>query len=693
MNSLVGTAELAFVVAPGNAAPPVAELEHALRSPVADRLDSALADQLLDPAAVICLRHVHVDVDLSATAPLGDETVRAWARQLAAGIRRAVDRDGQAVVFPDENCYWADLLADLAGGRAAAWYQEAHSGYWEKSRPEAVVDVLDLSGDPGGVLLRVAERHAQALAPLLGALPGPAAAVAARQVLGTGDEGDVALIAAALAVADRLALWSGPRWSPARVRAAGVRPAVADWRSTEALTASVVGLVGKLVHLRVLTAPARASGLRAELAGEATLSWLDPDVLVTGLSALRTDMTQPAVDPPLATMRRRAAGPPPETLRVEPESAAGANGTMFRESPASAVRRPEAGERLRDAEAPAGPVLRTSVRSGDAPDTGTGTDPEASMALEQGGVPVRAPDAPVAGSVRLERLAADIARIVSDEQAALETLDTRDAAALFLTATLSARFPQWRGDALIGPVIRRTVLSWEIEPASGGFDEPARPVDLRRPARAGGEVPAVAADIVRQSTSLDEGAGVLLLLRAVVDLRLPAVIRRVDDDPDVVPSALLAAAHHLTAAAPTPAMAVFAGLVDAMPDPKRLSALTVPWSAERCGGLARELQTVLRGQGLDAEDLGSAHEVGALVAEAVLRAWRRWLGGLGRSSTGYLLTQFLRRPGQIEVEPGRVLVTLPSRPLDVVLEQAGYLLPLRGVGLLGGRDLVFWTEE
>jgi hypothetical protein len=693
VNSLVGTAELAFVVAPGNAAPPVAELEHALRGPVAERLDPALADQLLDPAAVICLRHVHVDVDLPVSAPLGDQTVRAWARQLAAGIRRAVDRDGQAVVFPDENCYWADLLADLAGGRAAAWYQQAHSGYWEKSQPEAVVDVLDRSGDPGGVLLRVAERYPQALAPVLCALPGPAAAAAARQVLGTGDEGDVALITAALAVADRLALWSGPRWSPAQVRSAGVRPAVADWRSTEALTASVVGVVGKLVRLRVLTAPARASGLRAELDGEASLSWLDPDVLVTGLSALRTAKTQPAADPPPATMRRRAAGPPPETPRADPEPAAGANETTFRESPASAARRPEAGEHLRDAEAPAGPVPRTSVRSGDAPDTGTETDPDASMVPAQGGVPVRAPDALVAGSVRLECLAADIARIVSDEQAALGTLGTRDAAALFLTATLSARFPRWCGDALVGPVIGRTVASWEIGSASGGFGEPAQPVDLRLPVRAGGEVPAVAADVVPQSASLDEGAGVLLLLRAVVDLRLPAVIRRAGDDPDIVPSALLAAARHLTAAAPTPAMAVFAGLVDAVSDPERLSALTVPWPTERCRALARELQAVLRAQGLDAEDLGSAHGVGALVAEAVLRAWRRWLGGLGRSSTGYLLTQFLRRPGQVEVEPRRVLVTLAPRPLDVVLEQAGYLLPLRGVGLLGGRDLVFRTEE
>jgi hypothetical protein len=183
---------------------------------------------------------------------------------------------------------------------------------------------------------------------------------------------------------------------------------------------------------------------------------------------------------------------------------------------------------------------------------------------------------------------------------------------------------------------------------------------------------------------------VLLLLRAVLDLRLPAVIRRADADPAAVPSALLAAARHLAETDPTPAMAVFAGLAGA--DPERLTGLTAPWSPERCAGLARELRTVLRAQGLEAGDLDAAHGAGALVAETLLRVWRRWLGGLGRSSTGYLLVQFLRRPGLVEVEPRRVLVTLASRPLDIVLEQAGYLLPLSGVALLGGRDLVFRTE-
>jgi hypothetical protein len=702
VNSLVRTAAVDFVVSPGHPVAPVAELEHALQGPVAERLDDALADQLLDPAAVICLRHVHVDVDLSTGAPFSDETVRGWARQLAAGIWRAVDRDGRAMVFPDENCYWADLLADLTGGRAPAWYQEAHARHWEKSRPEAVADVLDQSGDPGGVLLRVAERHPRALAPMLGALPDPALETAARQVLGTGDESDVAIIVAALAVADCLTLWSVARWSPTQVLAAGVRPAVADWRSTEALSVSVVALVAELVRLRVLTAPPRASSARAELAADATLSWLDAEVLATGLSALRTDLAQQAVDRPVVPMQQRAAGPPAESFRVENEASVGLERDSFSDQVPDPVAGPDRPERLaasiarivtdKQAALPAVDAPPVPMRHREGPPAESfGGETEATAGSEQDGVSRRVPDL-VAGSVRQERLAADIARIVTDEQAALGTLGNRDAAALFLEAMLSARFPQWRGDALVGPVLRRTIASWEIRPSPGGFDEPARPTDLPRSARVRGEARAVPADPVRQSTSLDQGAGVLLLLRAVVDLRLPTVIRRADRDPDAVPSALLAAAGHLTEADPTPAMAVFAGMVDVMPGPERLTELMVPWPVERCGGLARQLWTVLRAQGLEAEEQGSDHGVGALVADVVLRAWRRWLGALGRSSTAYLLAQFVRRPGQVEIEPGRVLVTLAARPLDVVLEQAGYLIPLRDVGLLGGRDLVLRTE-
>lgn len=621
MNIVVGKAEVAYVVPPGSSTTPVAELEHALLGAVAERLDAALAEQLSDSAAVICLRHVHVDVQLPGVAPLGDDTVRAWAWQLAAGIRRAADRDDEAVVFPDESCYWADLLADLTAGRTPAWYQHAHANLWVESRPNAVADVLDRSGDPGAVLRCLDQRRPGALAAVLDDLPDQTLAATARQVLGSGEEGEVALTTAALTVADRLGLWSGRRWTADQVRAAGVRPAVADWRSTHSLTASVLSVVAELVRLGVLTATARVGGLGAELAAEAGLSWLDQDVLAGGLRSLSADMVD---------------------------------------------------------------ALWPGEASGDGP------DPEVLIGPKQEGALV--PGA-LAASDRQERLAADIARIVADERVALRGLDTTDSAALFLAATLSARFPQWRGDALVGPMIRRTVVSWKTVPVSGGFDKRLPPLNVPETAKTSDEVIPMVGEDSPRPTYDDEAAGLLLLLRAVVDLRLPTVIRRTDDDPDAVPSALMAAAHHLFGVDPMPAAAIFAGLVDTPSDPERLSALTAPWTPERRRRLARELENVLRAQGLDAVDLANDHGVGAHVAEVVIRAWRRWLGGLGRSSTGYLLTQFLRRPGRIEVEPRQVLVTLAPRPLDVVLEQAGYLLPLRNVVLLGRRDLFFRTGE
>jgi hypothetical protein len=66
----------------------------------------------------------------------------------------------------------------------------------------------------------------------------------------------------------------------------------------------------------------------------------------------------------------------------------------------------------------------------------------------------------------------------------------------------------------------------------------------------------------------------------------------------------------------------------------------------------------------------------ALAAQAVVRAWARWLPHLRSPSTSYLLGQLLRRPGWVTQHGQTVEVELPPRPLDVVLRLAGYLEPI-----------------
>ena len=63
-------------------------------------------------------------------------------------------------------------------------------------------------------------------------------------------------------------------------------------------------------------------------------------------------------------------------------------------------------------------------------------------------------------------------------------------------------------------------------------------------------------------------------------------------------------------------------------------------------------------------------------ANSTVRAWARWLKGVGSSSTAYLIEQFVRRPGRLFPDGDSLLVELEPRPLDVVLEVSGYLEPI-----------------
>lgn len=79
----------------------------------------------------------------------------------------------------------------------------------------------------------------------------------------------------------------------------------------------------------------------------------------------------------------------------------------------------------------------------------------------------------------------------------------------------------------------------------------------------------------------------------------------------------------------------------------------------------------------------------SLLALAGLRAWARWLRQWASSSPGYLLTQFIRRPGQIAIQGDVLHVTMESRSLDVVLDMVGYTAPVERVAWLHNRTVTF----
>ncbi|QFZ18665.1 hypothetical protein [Saccharothrix syringae] len=262
-------------------------------------------------------------------------------------------------------------------------------------------------------------------------------------------------------------------------------------------------------------------------------------------------------------------------------------------------------------------------------------------------------------------------------------------AAVLLRAAVAADQPQWMTDPVMEPAVTDAVAgvvaAWERHVASVGIDEVVHV--LTGPAAAPGAAPLTS-----------PVAGVLLLLRAAADLRLPAVLHRAECG-DALPGTLLAVAIRLTGAVPEdPAALLFAGLTG--PPGGSPPALDV-WrraGARQCAAVRAELERVVAAHGVALDDVPAfdgalghplADETLDLVAFAVLRVWSRWLGRFATAGAEYLAAHFLRRWGAVEVTADEVVVELAEAPLDVVLELAGYLTPVNAVPWLGGRTATF----
>jgi len=79
----------------------------------------------------------------------------------------------------------------------------------------------------------------------------------------------------------------------------------------------------------------------------------------------------------------------------------------------------------------------------------------------------------------------------------------------------------------------------------------------------------------------------------------------------------------------------------------------------------------------------------AEVAALTMRAWARWLPGLGHAGTRFLAERCLRRAAEARVTDLSVDLVLAPAPLDVVVEMAGYLAPIERVSWLGNRAIRF----
>jgi hypothetical protein len=101
--------------------------------------------------------------------------------------------------------------------------------------------------------------------------------------------------------------------------------------------------------------------------------------------------------------------------------------------------------------------------------------------------------------------------------------------------------------------------------------------------------------------------------------------------------------------------------------------------------LQRSLESLATGR----MGMGDADLTLDLTALALLRIWAAWLGGMAGASAPYLLEQFIRRPGTISVRADAISVELAPRPLDVVLQLAGYLADIEQTAWLQRRRVSF----
>jgi hypothetical protein len=196
------------------------------------------------------------------------------------------------------------------------------------------------------------------------------------------------------------------------------------------------------------------------------------------------------------------------------------------------------------------------------------------------------------------------------------------------------------------------------------------------------------------------GAGVFLLVRAVLDTRLAALARQFGVPLEPLLGGLAIKwlgvplpfdrAISLWAGTEHPRLAdldaagenlclLNAALLDVLVDRKILDAPTAgDVIAADAALLTRELACSAQ-----------ANAAVAGTASSLLRAWGRWLPGLRDSSSPFLLENCVRRAGRVLGSAGRIAVQLDPAPLDVVLQMAGYLAPVERVAWLGDRTVTF----
>jgi len=233
--------------------------------------------------------------------------------------------------------------------------------------------------------------------------------------------------------------------------------------------------------------------------------------------------------------------------------------------------------------------------------------------------------------------------------------------------------------------------------------------------RATGALGSVAADVIHElmanspialhgpadrDTIYSACAGLFLLVRAITEVRItpPA------------PVLFALGLQWFGTCDPDPGLALWSGLAEPEPAASILNRL----EPAACDSLLARVRNILEGRASIDPRLAFIMELASeltddltdnwpsdverppsirALAVHLLRLWSRWLRGFAQSSVPYLLQQFIRRPGEIELRPDEIVVILRPAPLDLVLEMSGYLAPTPAVPWLAQRRVSFRTNR
>jgi hypothetical protein len=657
MQSRIGHVHVRYRVPKGSpsSAAVIASLDRLAHQRIAAACDRALSEIFEGDPAVYAVRRVSARVAvLASRVTLESRLAEQWGHRLGAAVVRSIaeEKDGDNLVrFQNQAQFVVRFLADFVAGTAwDRWYFGAFRCYREVRREDVILGVLQDNREffweiwSGLKQLQVLD----AVIALLG--PHKQLQLWNEVVRGANKQDSPEVfrffVQSAFRVLDILKLWSGVRPSESDILDAYLRtePATPQWRSHLSLAEAVAEVIRFLAQERFvsLIEMRETDSFRLEQILTPDFDWLDVRHLTQCVISL-------------------------------------AGGSRTTSVPRSFVLRP------------------------------LGTTPTHKHLLEalrrlvlEGRCRLDAGDStPQANLLRLMA-------VLSDQT------DGESLAAV--TAILESIVGTWMilkatprpADALTN--LRRGFVESILDVAhTSAGDEAAR--HLKAVAHAGEPAIALVEELAAQFDKApathrgivieSECAGLFFLVRAVQDIRLTSVLKECGFDsisPLLTGLAIrIGGSRVWTDGRLDPGAALWAGIeaAEAVSCLSRLETLDRDkFDAALLDLLSAQRLIEADEKPFDAEpqSFPCSTEVSAMLdrtAGLLLRAWARWLPGLGGSSVPYLLRNFIHCSGMIEVGELILEVRLASLPLAVVLKMAGYLDDCPAAPWLGTRAVRF----